>query len=259
MKKKIRASLIHLLISIFLVSSVMAFVLLVCYPAPYFQATGVGQLLIVLATVDVCMGPLITLIIFDPAAKWLKFELAFVAILQLSALTYGAATVFAGRPVYLVFDANASFTLVSAYQIPEVELQKRHSPSLSMTGPKLVGAQIPTTKEERKKYIAEAVKERVDLPRMLQYHVPYATLVEDVKARMRPIAALLHQQSPEKIAETTQLLNELASSSGLRLDELAFLPMTARENILTVILRRSDASIVKVLSMTPPLLLSDFH
>ncbi|MGS0743188.1 TfpX/TfpZ family type IV pilin accessory protein [Glaciimonas sp. GG7] len=259
MKKKIRAGLIHLLISIFLVSSVMAFVLLVCYPTPYFEATGVGQLLIVLATVDVCLGPLLTLIIFNPAKKWLKFELAFIVILQLSALLYGVATVFAGRPVYLVFDANGLFTLVSAYQIPEIELKKEHFPGLSTTGPKLVGAQIPMTREERKNYIAEAVKERVDLPRMLQYHVPYETLVKDVKTNMRPIAALLRHKSPGKVAETTQLLNDVASSSGLRLDELAFLPLTTRENILTVIVRRSDASIVKILLITPPLLSHDFH
>lgn len=251
MQQKIRASLIHLLISLVLVSSVLAFVLLVCYPDPYFKATGVGKLLIILATVDVCLGPLITLIIFNPATRWLKFELAFVAILQLSALAYGAATVFAGRPVYVVFDENGLFTLVSAYQIPEMELKKMHHPALSMTGPKLVGARIPATREERKKYIAEVFEARVDLPRMLQYHVPYETVVEDVKAKMRPVDKLLKQESPEKTAETKLILHEVVNSSRLRLEELAFVPMTVRDANLTVIVRRSDASIVKILPIDP--------
>lgn len=250
MQKRIRASLVHLLISLFLVSSVMAFVLLVCYPGPYFKAMGVGKLLIVLAAVDVCLGPLITLIIFNPAKKWLKFDLALIAIVQLSALTYGAVTVFVGRPVYLVFDENG-FTLVSAYQIPEVELKKMHYPALSMTGPKLVGARIPATREERKKYIAEVFDAHVDLPRMLQYHVPYETVVEDVKAKMRPLDKLLKRQSPEKAAETKLILNQVVDSSRLHFEELAFVPMMERDGNLTVILRRSDASIVKILPIDP--------
>jgi hypothetical protein len=251
MQKKIRAGLIHLLISLFLVSSVMAFVLLVCYPSPYFQAMGVGKLLIVLATVDVCLGPLITLIIFNPAKKWLKFELAFIAIMQLSALTYGATTVFSARPVFLVFDQDAGFTLVSAYQIPEIELKKMHYPALSMTGPKLVGAHIPGTKEERKKYIAEVFELHVDLPRMLQYYRPYEKVADDVKATMKPLSTLLKQQSPEKMAERKRMLNEVANSSGLRFEELAFVPMTARDDTLIVVVRRSDASIVKILPINP--------
>jgi len=251
MQKKIRASLVHLLISFFLVSSVFAFVLLVCYPGPYFNAMGVGTLLIVLAAVDVGLGPLITLIIFNPAKRWLKFELAFVALMQLSALTYGVVTVFVGRPAYLVFDENGLFTLVSAYQIPEIELRKMHYPSLPMTGPKLVGARIPATKAERKKYIAEVMEAHVDLPRMLQYHVPYETVIDDVKAKMQPLDKLLKLQSPEKNAETKLALGDIISSNRQRVEDLAFVPMTARDRTLTVIVRRSDASIVKILLIDP--------
>lgn len=250
MQKRIRASLVHLLISLFLVSSVLAFVLLVCYPEPYFKAMGVGKLLIVLAGVDVCLGPLITLIIFNPAKRWLKFELAFVGIMQLSALTYGAVTVFVGRPAYVVFDENG-FTLVSAYQIPEIELKKMHDPALPMTGPKLVGARIPATREERKKYIAEVFEAHVDLPRMLQYHVPYEVVADDVKAKMRPLDKLLKRQSPAKLAEAKLILDEAVSSSRLRFEELAFVPMMERDSNLTVLVRRSDASIVNILPVDP--------
>ncbi|NKI71934.1 hypothetical protein GN109_21145 [Collimonas pratensis] len=247
MKKKVLASLLHLLISFVLVISVFAFVLLVCYPEPYFTAMGVGKLLIVLAVVDVCLGPLITFIIFDPAKKWLKFDLTFIAVVQLLALAYGAVTVFAARPVYLVFDENGLFTLVSAYQIPEKELKKLHSPTLPMTGPELVGARIPKTREERKKYVAEVFEARVDLPRMLQYHVPYESVVGEVKAQMKPLDRLIAQQPPQQVATTKLILNEVAKSNRLGLDELAFLPMTTFDRQLTVIIRRSDAKIVDIL------------
>ncbi|GAC1609803.1 MAG: hypothetical protein NVS3B3_17140 [Aquirhabdus sp.] len=208
-------------------------------------------MLIVLAVVDVCLGPLITFIIFNPAKKWLKFDLIFIAIVQLLALTYGAVTMFTARPVYLVFDEDGLFTLVSAYQIPETELKKMHSPTLPMTGPELVGARIPKTKAERKKYIAEVFEARVDLPRMLQYHVPYETVTGDVQAKMKPLTNLLKQQSVQQTAKTKLVLNDVVNSSGLDFDELAFVPMTTFDRQLTVIIRRSDAKIVKILPIDP--------
>jgi len=251
MRNRIRASLLHLLISLFLVASVMAIVLLVCYPKPYFEVMGVGKLLVILAIVDICLGPLITFIIFNPAKKWLKFDLIFIAVVQLLALAYGAVTVFAARPVYLVFDADGLFTLVSAYQIPEMELKKMHSSTLPMTGPELTGARIPESKEERKKYIAEVFEARVDLPRMLQYHVPYESVVGDVKAKMKPLDRLLKQQSAQHVIKTKLILNEIVNSSGLDFDDLAFVPMTTFDRQLTVIIRRSDAKIVKILPIDP--------
>jgi hypothetical protein len=205
MKSRVRASLIHLLISLILVSSVFAFVLLLCYPGPYSEAMGVGRLLVVLAGVDICLGPLITLIIFNPADRWLKFELAFIGALQLSALAYGATTVFNARPVYLVFDKEEYFSLVVANQIPEIELKDMHLTAFSMIGPKLVGARPPTIKEEEFKFLKRAVKEQVDLPRMPRYYVPYETMVDDVKASMGDPRNLLLKRTPEREAEIKSL------------------------------------------------------
>jgi len=202
MKKKVFAGLLHLIISLALVTCTFAFVFLVCYPEPYFTVMGIGKLLVILAVVDVCLGPLITFIIFDPTKKWLKFDLVVIAIVQLLALIYGVFTVFSARPVYLVFDENALFTLVSAYQIPEKELKKLDLLILPMTGPELVGARIPKNREERKKYVAEVLEARIDLPRMLQYHVPYESVVDDVKAQMKPLDDLIAQQGSEKVTET---------------------------------------------------------
>ncbi|KIF81725.1 hypothetical protein [Noviherbaspirillum autotrophicum] len=250
MQKRLRASLVHLLISLFLVSSVLAFVLLICYPNPYYKIMGVHKLLFILALVDICLGPLITLVIFNPAKKWLKYELMLIGILQLSALAYGTTTIFVGRPVYIVFDENG-FTLVSAYQIPETALKKMHDPSLPITGPKLVGARIPEDKELRRKYIDEVIDAHVDLPRMMQYHVPYESMVNDVKSKMRPLGLLLKRLPPEKSVEAKAILDDAVVRSGFRYDELAVIPMVERDSNLTVLVRRDNASVVSVLPIDP--------
>lgn len=250
MRKRIYASLAHLLLSLFLVSSVLAFVLLVCYPDPYYKVMGVRKLLYVLALVDICLGPLITFVIFNPAKKWLKYEVALIGILQLSALAYGATTIFIGRPVYVVFDDNG-FTLVSAYQIPEAALKTLHGSSLPITGPKIVGARVPTDRALRRKYIDEVIEARVDLPRMLQYHVPYESMADEVKTKMLPVDLLLKRLPLDQQAEAKAILDEAVARSGSRYDELAVIPMIERNSNLTVLVRRSDASVVNILPIDP--------
>lgn len=251
MKYKIRASLLHLLISFVLVSCVLAFVFLVCYPDPYFKVMGIGKLLVVLAGVDVCLGPLITFVIFNPGKKWLKFDLALIAMMQLSALAYGSVTLFVGRPAYVVFDVNR-FSLVSAYQIPETVLKKMNYPAIPMTGPKLVGARIPSDRAERKKYITSVlIEDHVDLPRLLQYHVPYETMAVDVKRSMWSLEKLLARQSPEKLGRVKSILDQAVARSGMHYDELAFVPMSERDSSLTVLVRRNDASVVTILPIDP--------
>lgn len=248
---RVRASLLHLSISAFLVSSVFAFVLLLCYPGPYSEAMGVRPLLVVLAGVDICLGPLITLIIYNPAKPHLKYELAFIGIVQLSAMLYGAMTVFVARPVYLVFDKDQLFTLALANQIPAEEIKRMHSSSLSITGPELVGARAPVAKAELKKFMQEELEEHVDLARMPQYYIPYETITDDVKAKMSPTEKLLVKRTPERAAEITTLLNQVATDSGSRLDELGFIAMQVPSGNRAVILRRKDASIVKILPVDP--------
>ena len=89
-----KAAGIHLLISIFIAVLVVAAMLLIWYPSPYFQAMGGAGLLMLVVGVDVVLGPLITLIIFNTKKKSLKFDLTCVAVVQMVALAYGVSTMF---------------------------------------------------------------------------------------------------------------------------------------------------------------------
>ncbi|MCH2041473.1 MAG: hypothetical protein MK185_12645 [Saccharospirillaceae bacterium] len=59
------------------------------------------QILIVIAGVDLVLGPALTLIIFNPAKKSLKMDLSIIAALQIAALAYGSYTVHNTRPLAL--------------------------------------------------------------------------------------------------------------------------------------------------------------
>lgn len=111
-----KAAGIHLAISAAVAVVVLALLLLVWYPQPYFRLAGGAGLMLILIGVDVVMGPLLTLIVFDPAKKSLKLDLAVIAALQVAALAYGITVIAQARPVFVVF-AGDRFTVVAANQI----------------------------------------------------------------------------------------------------------------------------------------------
>ena len=84
-----KASALHLALSAAIGVAVVALMLALWYPQPYFAAMGGDTLILLLIGVDVVIGPLITLIVFDPKKKSLRFDLAVIAVLQLAALVYG--------------------------------------------------------------------------------------------------------------------------------------------------------------------------
>src|SRR4051812_8594224 len=98
-----KASGLHLLISILIGSAVLTLMLGLWYPEPLFQAMGGEGLLFILLGVDVALGPLVTLIVFKPAKRGLKLDLALIGAVQLAALLYGAHIMFVARPAFIAF------------------------------------------------------------------------------------------------------------------------------------------------------------
>src|SRR5262249_31768987 len=84
-----QAAPIHLLISAAIATAVVSSMLLLWYPRPFFAAAGGATLLVLLIGVDVVLGPLLTLVVYDPRKKTLALDLAIIAALQLAALAYG--------------------------------------------------------------------------------------------------------------------------------------------------------------------------
>src|SRR6266849_5322447 len=100
---RFRAASLHLGISVMVCLVAVATMILVWYPPPLFQLLGGFELLLLLVGVDVTLGPLLTFVVFKSGKKGLRFDLSVIALVQLSALIYGASVVFVARPAYMVF------------------------------------------------------------------------------------------------------------------------------------------------------------
>ena len=108
LKYRLRASAIHLAISLSVATLAALLVFGWWYPYPYRELSGGRELFTLVVAVDVVLGPLITLVIFNAAKtrRHLLMDFSVIGLLQVAALAYGLWTVFVARPVHLVFEYN---------------------------------------------------------------------------------------------------------------------------------------------------------
>jgi hypothetical protein len=243
-----KASAIHVSISALVVFTLGVLLALTWYPPVYAWATGGLGLIAILAGVDVCLGPLLTLIVWNVKKPSLKFDLAVIALVQMLGLSYGLYTIFMARPVYMVF-ATDRFDLVTANEIPEGELEKARREefkSLPLTGPKTIAAQGPTDREERHRLLFSALAGGADLPQVPQYYVPYAEMAAEAVRRALPLSQLT-----ERNAETRDRLSAYLDSKKLDPSKLKFLPLRANKYDQTVLIDNVKGDILGIVNIDP--------
>lgn len=114
-KIKLKASAVHLSISLIIFFILAYQIYYVWYPQPYFSVDGGWQGIRIIAAVDLVLGPLITFLIFDlsKSRKAIMFDLVTIAVIQIGALVYGITTTYNQRPVAII--------LADEFLIPAIE------------------------------------------------------------------------------------------------------------------------------------------
>lgn len=237
----------HLLGSAFVALCFAALVFFVWYPWPFSFATGITAILLLLLAVDVVIGPIITLIVFNPAKKELKRDLAIVLLLQIGALLYGLHVVYIARPVYYVFGVNR-FDLVYANDLTPENLEQvtdARYKTAPLDGPELVAAYIPES-EVRSIILFNAMTRGEDLPQLPQYYVPYAERKKQVLEQARPLEEL-KPFNEERGAEVLALIEKYRSIQ----EGVGFLPLKGKAEDLAVIVRKDSAEILEIKDLKP--------
>ncbi len=112
-KNKLKASIIHLGLSIFLASLVIGSFLFFFFPSLFIGVSDFKDVAALIIGIDLILGPLLTFVVFQPKKKSLTFDLSVIAAIQISALAYGAFALFQIHPVYVAFNVDR-FTIVTA-------------------------------------------------------------------------------------------------------------------------------------------------
>ena len=116
-KAKLKASAIHLSISIVIFFGILYLILAEWYPGIFFTAEGGWDGIKLMAAVDLVLGPSLTFIIYNhmKAKKEIVLDLSLVAVVQISALMWGGLQVYSERPVALVMWDGIFYTVTEDY------------------------------------------------------------------------------------------------------------------------------------------------
>lgn len=246
---RIRAALTHLLISATLSAIVICLLLFGWYPLPFFWALGGLMLLILIVGIDVVLGPVMTLILFNPekSRRELILDLSLIAIVQISALGYGLYSGYVSRLVYGVFDGKV-FQLVQASEIPPkfvLEAKRPEFRSLSQVGHGYIATVVPDTEQAASDmtfFRALGVGPQ-NLP---DFYVPLSEVTGQLRQASIPI-----QQLQSKHASLADNINDAVKSAGLAPDEVAVVPFNVRTSTYTAVVNMKTVTMLKVIAENP--------
>lgn len=218
-----KASLIHLAASVALAIILAAVIFALWFPGAYRSMSGGSELFALIVSVDVAIGPLITLAIADSrkTRRHLGFDIAVVVACQLVALGYGLHTLSIARPVVLALEQDR-FRVVAALDVyrPELPAAAPEYRRLSLTGPRLLRSLVPTDPKGKSDALKIAMHGYDVGSRPALWRPWDAAARAEALAHARPLATLMRRY----LARQAEFAAPIAAT-GKPADDLVYLPM----------------------------------
>ena len=245
-KDRLRAGGIHLGVSLLIALLAALLVFVLWYPFPYREISGGRELFFIVIAVDVILGPLITLAVFNrkkPRSELVR-DLGIVGLIQLAALIYGLWTVSVARPVHLVFELDR-FRVIHAIDIPEEMLQQTPADvdAMPLTGPTLLAVRSFRDAGEETSATLAALQ-GLHLSARPDLWENYGQAKQRVLAAARP-ASELKRRFPQQAAE----IDAAIAQSGRPENALKYLPVAARKSFWTALIDADSAEIQGFISV----------
>jgi hypothetical protein len=229
MRFRLSALGLHLFASCLLLSLVLGPLYFAWYRWPGWYLANVIQVTLVLAGVDLVLGPCFTFIIASAATprRVLAREIAVIAVLQLCALAYGTASLWHGRPLYYAFSESV-LQLVQAYDIDPSELmlaRRENAPLLPhwYSLPRWIWAPPPQDAGEHDRIVQSAINGGDDVIAMPRYYRPWEAGLPALRAQLRKVDEISYFSGADK-----KLLEERMRAAGLATDQSNAIPLTGR-------------------------------
>ncbi|MCX7089220.1 MAG: hypothetical protein NTV00_14355 [Methylococcales bacterium] len=205
---RVKAGLIHFCLSLTIFSIIFFILFTLWYPEPYFTASGGWQGLKIAAAIDVVLGPLLTLIIFNPqkSARVLSMDLAVIAFFQTAALVWGIFTIYQQRPVAVVFWEDSFMTVaaidLNRYNYPLEQLQQ-----LSKLNPPLIYVEKPKDVEGLKQLLSKIQDSEIPPHHQTDLYRPLVEHFAEIASQQLPIDKAL-EHTPTLRPQLDKLLSE---------------------------------------------------
>lgn len=248
MRFRLKAFGLHLLASTVALMLIFGALYLGWYRWPGWYLADVSQVVLVMAGVDLVVGPLLTFIIAgaNKPRRVLARDIAMIVVIQLVALAYGTMSIWNGRPLYYAFSENV-LQVVQAYDISpdELALARRQKMALAphfYSLPRWIWAPLPQESHERERIVASAVTGGDDVISMPRYFKPWEQGLPALRAQLKKVDELGYFSAADK-----KVLGEHMRAKGLSPDQLNSIPLTGRGHPLLAVFDPTSLKIAAIL------------
>jgi len=229
MRVRLKALGLHLLASAAVLTLVLGALYLGWYRWPGWYLSDALNVVVVLAGVDLAVGPLLTSVVArsDKPRRVLRRDIGIIVAVQLCALIYGTVSLWQGRPLYYAFSENV-LELVQAYDInvTEIAIARRQNAAIVphwYSLPRWIWAPLPQDPQERARIVSSAIEGGDDVIAMPRYYRPWEQGLPALRTQLKRVDDALYFSPNQK--------NKLKLSmrmAGLATDQLDSIALTGR-------------------------------
>jgi hypothetical protein len=244
MKFRLKAFGLHLLGSACLLALALGGLYLGWYRWPGWYLAGALTIALMMAGIDVVLGPLLTLLIASPRKprRELARDISIIVAVQLLAASYGIMTLWNGRPLYYTYSAGW-LQMVQAQDLnPEqVVLGRKLNPGLAphwYSLPRWIYAPLPKDAKLAQEIVVQSVGGGDDVVNMPPYYKPWSEGLPDIRRNLQTLDKLKGLFKRDRQAAAGRM-----RKMGLAPDQPVMLPMIGKGKPLVAVLDPATVTI----------------
>ena len=229
MKFRFKAFGFHILGSVSLFVLSLGVLYFGWYRWPGWYLAGAITIVMMMAGIDVVLGPLLTLIIANPnkPRRELARDISIIVAVQLIAAGYGVTTLWNGRPLYYTYSERfLEMVQASDLNSEQVALGRQLNPGLAphwYSLPRWIYVPLPKDPKLADKIMESSVTGGDDVIQMPRYYQPWEAGLTELRTKLRPVAKMTEIGLNDK-----KVAGERMKEFGVTADQPMTLPMLGR-------------------------------
>lgn len=244
-KSKFKASLIHLALSITLVTLIIATTIYFWYPSDFLEITNYKDIALLIISIDLVLGPVLTFIVFAPQKKSLKFDLAIIAAIQLSALGYGVHALYETHPLYITYN-HQRFNVIQANEVTPSDAKYEQFKVSKLASPRLAFAKMPDDpKKQTEIMLGVDLKGDPDIDKRTEYFEPVKNHLDTILKESLDTVKLF---DPKNLTASSQ---KFLDKHGDKKENYAYLPLKGTSGNAVIVLDKASGEPVTTINIDP--------
>ena len=214
------------------------------YRWPGWYLSGALTIVLMMAGIDVVLGPLLTLIIANPRKprRELARDISVIVAVQLVAAGYGITTLWHGRPLYYTY-SERFLEMVQATDLSneEIALGRKLNPALAphwYSLPRWIYVPLPKDAKLSDHIMQSAIQGGDDVIQMPRYYRPWNEGLSELRTKLRIVGEMTELGKHDKEVATARM-----RALGVSADQRVALPMLGRGEPLVAVIDPATASI----------------